>query len=1095
MNAPAQDSVTPQVGMLATLRNRRGIVSGVDAFDGADGRLHLVTVEYVDHDGESEERILWETEPGARLITPAALPDVGNQPPMKQSEFDALVRATRWSAISPFVDPDGPNGPLDKFPLSAPLHGAIQVEDYQMLPLVKAMQMPRIALMIADDVGLGKTVEAGLILSELIIRRRLRKILILAPASLKNQWQEEMLDKFSVHFDVVDRDNSLDLKKRLGLDANPWRSFQRAVTSYHYLKQPDVLEQFLAASRTSEASAHLPWDLLIVDEAHNLAPSPFGEESDLAKMLSVIAPLFEHKLFLTATPHNGHTACFTGLLEKLDPVRFHKTSELKGAARDRVPQVVVRRLKREINERSNPKRFSDRAIKSLNLDLDAHEKDLSVAFQAFRTKVRALIAQASKSEQTAGAFAVEILGKRLLSCPAAFAHSWKRYLDGLALATEGALEEVRAAERSMREDLDDDREVESRNDMAASTVGAWLKPFAPHLKAEMTAVADALRMLGLAPEDLQNGIPKAKEDSRLQALDTLIDTWLRDGKTWRSDERLVVFTEYKTTLDYLQAHLRKRFGEDTLSVRILFGGMDSDEREEIKYAFNNPADPVRILLATDAASEGLNLQSSARLLLHYDVPWNPSRLEQRNGRLDRHGQARDVIVHHFESDDDADLRFLGYIVRKVDSIREDLGAVEDVFDLALEQRFIYGEDDRNLQSSLDGALSRKSHHDDLHVDNRASAQADGASDQAESERIQALRNELDLSPQTLRATLETAMGPASRNPIPRLEAAGTEGKFKLVMPVPNNWESLVDDTLRVFLRKGHRGAVKQLSFDPQVFVQILGGRPIFRPAGDTALMHLAHPMFHKALTTFARLRFPASSDQVATRWLVTQGHVPAEVQAVVRVTLEELAVNELRESFHHWVRTVQFPIVNGSLGSAWEHVSAANLSRGIECPGRQAEARDLWTEVDTEVRKAVQKHAQNLTHELRTALDKEREKALQDEDHRFKSRQAEISNYLREASIEKLRRELEDEEKQLKELWIKIDMFGQNERLRELEKRKLELEEELRRRKGHFEDLQEQLSHERERVMNRLIPKRFTLKDTARCFPVTVEICLAGGAQ
>ena len=225
------------------------------------------------------------------------------------------------------------------------------------MPLLKALRMPRVSLLIADDVGLGKTIEAGLILTELLIRRRIRRVLVLAPAALRWQWRDELWEKFSLRFEVVDRHRTELARRQLGMDANPWRSFDRIVASYHYLRQPDVREQFLAACRTPEGSPHLPWDLLIVDECHNLMPSPFGEDSELCRTLRIVAPRFEHRLFLSATPHNGHTRSFTGLLEMLDPVRFTRTSEMNPAMRRRVHDVVIRRLKREINAGDSAPRF------------------------------------------------------------------------------------------------------------------------------------------------------------------------------------------------------------------------------------------------------------------------------------------------------------------------------------------------------------------------------------------------------------------------------------------------------------------------------------------------------------------------------------------------------------------------------------------------------------------------------------------------------------------------------------------------------------------------------------------------------------------
>ena len=165
---------------------------------------------------------------------------------MREKEFDAVQRSARWLALSPYV---GGGGPLDTAaPVAAPLFGAVQLEDYQLVPLARALKMPRVSLALFDDVGLGKSVEAGLILTELIMRRRLRRVLILCPAWLKQQWRDEMRTKFSLSFDVVDRPATHQLRRRLGMDTNPWRTSSRIVASYHYLKQPDVLADFEAAS-------------------------------------------------------------------------------------------------------------------------------------------------------------------------------------------------------------------------------------------------------------------------------------------------------------------------------------------------------------------------------------------------------------------------------------------------------------------------------------------------------------------------------------------------------------------------------------------------------------------------------------------------------------------------------------------------------------------------------------------------------------------------------------------------------------------------------------------------------------------------------
>ena len=290
--APTPQTITvPRAGMLATVRNRRGVVAAVEPFDGETGRLHLVHLEYKDERAPSEERILWEIEPDRHLLEPNALPTPAHDGgAMPAADFDALLRAARWSAFSPYLDPAGGEGPPPREPVASPFHGGVCVESYQLVPLLKALRMPRVSLLIADDVGLGKTVEAGLILTELLLRRRIQRVLVLTPASLRRQWQEELWEKFSLRFEVVDRQETERLRRRLGMDANPWRSFSRIIASCHYLRQPDVQEQFRSACRTPEGSPHLPWDLLIVDECHNLMPSPFGEDSELYCIHRVLEP-------------------------------------------------------------------------------------------------------------------------------------------------------------------------------------------------------------------------------------------------------------------------------------------------------------------------------------------------------------------------------------------------------------------------------------------------------------------------------------------------------------------------------------------------------------------------------------------------------------------------------------------------------------------------------------------------------------------------------------------------------------------------------------------------------------------------------------
>ena len=1080
-------AVVPRVGLLAAVRNRHGVVAAVEPFDGEDGRLHLVHLEYKDARQPANERLLWERETGARLVEPAALPDPSRDA-MPPADFDALLRAARWNALVPYLDPDG-DGPLQRMQLASPLHGAVRVENYQLQPLLKALRMPRVSLLIADDVGLGKTIEAGLVLVELLIRRRIRRVLVLTPASLRAQWRDELKEKFALDFEVVDRQRTDAVHRELGMDANPWRSFDRIVASYHYLRQPDVLQRFLAACQTPEGSPHLPWDLLIVDECHNLMPSPVGEDSGLCRMLRALAPQFEHRLFLSATPHNGHTRSFTGLLEMLDPVRFSRVSELTPAMRGRVGDVLVRRLKRVIDgtgSGGSARRFCRRhPPQAIELAFDARERELAAAFSTFRQAIRRVVGNDAHGRRRAGHFAVEILGKRLLSCPTAFAESWRRARQGLTEAPVDAAA-LAVAERAWRQETGDDRETEHRSAIAATVAGAWLANYvgeASGLEGEVQRIERALDGLGfdLAGAPITEQTPRA--DARFDALAALIDGLLLADGDFREDERLIVFTEYKTTLDYLARRLRERF--DPQRILTLFGvggsnGMTATDREQVKTAFNDPETPVRILLATDAASEGLNLHRTARYLLHYDCPWNPSRLEQRNGRLDRYGQSRDVTVHHFVSDADDDLRFLDHVITKADGIREDLGTVNELFDRAAHRRLIEGHDLAAVRTELDASLTAQLGATSLDADAVASA-AENTESEGEAAALEALKAEADLHPQALGDTLEAAL--ATTGGRPQLRPAKETGFHRLLRPDLPGWRDVVDASVRI---GGQHGPVPQLAFSAESFVQRIGDLRVFLPRHDALLMHLSHPLMRRALGVLARRRYPG--ERQVSRWTVRRGEVPAGAQAVILLSVEELAVNALRETFHCWMRTVAFPVQDGALGEPLPHAWAQQHRDGdaVDAAGLER-AADILEDANAHLRGWLAHHQTELTARLRGQLEADFEVARRREDERYRQRQGEVSTLIEQSTLARLTREVEA-------LAIKRrqgQLFDEAGQLAAIERSAEEKRQEIARRLQHHDELREQLQRERARMQGNLLPKRFTLAGTAQVFPVTVEVRLA----
>lgn len=1085
----------PREGMMAVVRNRRSMITSVQPYDsGEQGRYHLVEVEYSDSIGLETEQLLWEVESEAQVLEPSALPDVHQKPPMNPLEFDAMVRASRWSALTPSLPFSGLDE--DRPPVASPLYGAIYPEAYQLVPVLRALEMPRVALMLADAVGLGKTIQAGMILRELMLRRRIRRILVLCPAALRTQWAEEMNEKFSLPFDVVDRAGTLKLQREQGLDASPWRNSERIITSYHYLKQPDVLEQFRSTAEP-HSDGRLRWDLLIVDEAHNLAPASFGKDSDLSEMLQRISPWFEHRIFLSATPHNGHTRSFSGLLEALDPVQFTRKSELNEKDRQRISGTVIRRLKSEINDcytsSGQPAHFSERFVEALPaLRFSSAEKSLLQAMDRFRTSLKRLLRGTGHQDRMAATFAVEVLQKRLLSGPWAFGQSWLALMEGLRSEEEKSSSQnvvkVRELEKT---ETDNDEERESRQTFANRTVGAWLRQWQGELVSEIEEVENAVNALGVERtfEDDESSVAvsesavKVASDARFDRLDELVEDKLRKESEWVSDERLVVFTEYLATLEYLQTRLLAKYGEGDWLV-CLYGGMKDSERDAVKHAFNDPDGNTRILLATDAAGEGLNLQRVARYMLHWDIPWNPSRMEQRNGRLDRHGQKRDVTIFHFDSTDDNSIRFLGRVLRKRSQTREDRVVTDEIFSDAI---FAHFEDDllqgRDPNDYLEQVVTNARKNNSTLVEELPSGlPLPGAEDL---QRLNSLKEELDVSPDSLCSTLETTLALKAGRPRFRTDEDGRE---RFVFPIPAEWQELVDSTLR---KGSSTGPLLSMVFDPSHYIKThngqADGRPVYTPEPDSRLLHLGDPLFHRVMSTFARYRFPGGPSS-ATRWTVKQGSLPDGMDALLLLSVEELGINQLREPCHHWVRTFAFPIVDEVLQAPLSEDVTAQLPSLSEA-GDRDEARDLWEEVEEGIKLFVSQQKEQLNLSLRERLKASGEVVREKEKKRFAQRERELKT----AIGTNQRARLEKEAEKLRKKTRQMSLFSEIDQ--ELQKKLSDLQAELDLRKGHYEQLQIRLQDERERLLKKVLPKRYSLRDKAQVYPIAIEFWLPGGAS
>lgn len=762
------DIQLPETGQLVHIRQRRYVVVETEQQSKLPPNVfstkpvhhhHLITLSSVEDDGLGEElQIIWEIEPGAAAIEKTPLPrPVGFDTPQR---LDTFLNAVRWGAASS----------ADVKAIQAPFLSGIDLEDYQLDPVSRAIQMPRANLLIADDVGLGKTIEAGLVVQELIIRQRARRILIICPAALQVQWRDQMRDKFGLEFRIVDSELMKVLRRERGLHVNPWKHFPRLITSIDFLKRDRPLRLFREAlPADGEQLYPRRFDLMILDEAHNVAPSGQGKyatDSMRTEAIRLLAPHFEHKLFLSATPHNGYRESFTALLELLDNQRF-----ARGVEPDykQLTTVMVRRLKSELPKRwDGSSRFAERLITPLPVAYTPQEHDAHQLLQAYN-KSR-LDASKDNVERYATEFVAKLLKKRLFSSPEAFYLTLEKHQQSLGTSQRYTTVTNRPNERILRtrvEQLDEENDNDASLDESTTDV---LEAVAPLFHAPTAQEqAQLKRMLDWADDT------RRRPDSKAQELIDWLHRTIKPKGKW-SNERVIIFTEYRATQNWLYGMLvREGFAEQgpdgEIRLQTLYGGMDTKTRETIKAAFQaNPADSsVRILLATDAASEGIDLQNHCSRLIHYEIPWNPNRLEQRNGRIDRHGQRADEVnIYHFVSSRydqhtmsvrdrkplDDDLEFLMQAVRKIENIREDLGNVGPVIATQVEEAMLGIGNRRTLDTSKAEAKSpaRKL----LAFERKQRAQVEAHIRQLY-EQLQAGKRELGLTPENILSVVETAL--------------------------------------------------------------------------------------------------------------------------------------------------------------------------------------------------------------------------------------------------------------------------------------------------------------------------------------------------
>ena len=704
---------SPRIGELVEVRSRRWLVEAVeDADPSASPRVSLACADD-DAQGQTLE-VYWDFEIDRRILEQEAWSAIGARGFDPPRRFGAFLHTLRWNCVTA-TDPNL---------FQSPFRAGIKIDAYQMEPLRKALRMPRVNLFIADDTGLGKTIEAGLIARELLLRKKAKTIVAAAPASVLEQWKAEMEERFGLLFVILDRAYLTRVRQERGFGVNPWRTHSRFLVSHNLLIDPnyaDPMREWLGGL--------LPGSLLILDEAHHAAPSSggrYGIETKFTRAIRDLGGRFEHRLFLSATPHNGHSNSFSTLLELLDPYRFTRGVPVRG--KNALEDVMVRRIKEDIREVQGG--FPERRVERIAIDglpNDAPELVLSSLLDRYRGLREERLKSGTARARAAAALLVVGLQQKLLSSIEAFAISLARHRatvgrqweqakadQGPRADSGGTLAAARLfasppdADDERAEYTDDDSEAEEAAQIAtldaaaeadsatgdARTEAIWREEKA--LLARMEQVAGGARglpdaktrhLIGWIREHLCPGLPPWGE--RPSHGDGAPPRW--------NERRVLIFTENVVgTKRYLREMLERAIaGTDRAEERIetIDGQTVGAKRKESQRRFNtDPArDPLRILIATDAAREGLNFQAHCTDLFHFDLPWNPGRIEQRNGRIDRKLQpAPRVRCHYFVLPQREEDRVLEVLVRKTETIKRELGSLSKVIDDDIERRLRRG---------------------------------------------------------------------------------------------------------------------------------------------------------------------------------------------------------------------------------------------------------------------------------------------------------------------------------------------------------------------------------------------------------------------
>ena len=495
--------------------------------------------------------------------------------------------------------------------------GAFNQSEYQLEPTLKALQLPRPRLLIADAVGLGKTIEVGIFLSEMIKRGKGKRIMVLALKSILGQFQQEIWNRFAIPLVRLDSEGISKIKTELPANKNPFDYYDKTIISIDTLKNNAKFKHYIEKSH---------WDIIVIDECHTVS-NISSQRGDLANYLSTKC---ESLILTSATPHNGKKESFANLINMIDPIAIPKNGEY---TKEDILPYYVRRFKNDITESSVRDNFQEREI----VRVDTGLSDEEISFLEFQQnlKLQGLNSLKKGKEKRDFLFSIMIF-KSFMSSPSAALSSINNRID--RVNSLGVISD------SMEENISILKDCKS-----------------------------------LLERILHND-----SDSKYNRFKDQLKELKWSGK--RKDDRYVLFSERIATLEYLKKRLTEDFDLDEDSI-ISFSGSQSDiEQQQIIEDFGKKDSKIRILLCSDAGSQGVNLHFFCNRMFNYDIPWSLITLEQRNGRIDRYGQKNTPFIYYLLSTSNidglkTDLHIINRLTEKEEEVHRSLGDVGQVMNL------------------------------------------------------------------------------------------------------------------------------------------------------------------------------------------------------------------------------------------------------------------------------------------------------------------------------------------------------------------------------------------------------------------------------